>query len=163
MPPCQKNGPKLTLLGKRADGCQLDPIFFRGNKVEMDAFKNLLISEKKNIKDMFKDMLSLAESGRFQFMFDKRILRNPPEQERVVRLDKRSPVCDNCWRELWFQMIFMFVKEHAYLMPDTIKNRPICYWGINCRTMGHNLEHAKKFNHMEYQTRFWSRNHIFAL
>lgn len=100
-------------------------------------------------------MLGLAESGRFQFMFDKRILRNPPEEERAVRLDKRSPVCDNCWRELWFQMIFMFVKEHAYLMPDTIKNRPVCYWGINCRTMAHNLEHAKKFNHMEYQTRFW--------
>lgn len=53
-------------------------------------------------------------------------------------------------------MIFMFVKEHAYLMPDSIKKRPVCYWGINCRTMEHNLEHSKKYSHMDYQTRFWS-------
>lgn len=63
----------------------------------MNAFKNLLISEKKSLKDMFKDMVALAESGRFQFMFDKKILVNAPVVEKLVRLDKRSPICDNCW------------------------------------------------------------------
>jgi|LakMenEpi03Aug12_release.lakeMendotaPanAssembly.Ray.scaffolds.fasta_scaffold347433_3 hypothetical protein len=51
-------------------------------------------------------------------------------------------------------MIFMYVKENGYLMPESIKKRPPCYWGINCRTMEHNLEHAKRYNHMEFQTRF---------
>lgn len=120
----------------------------------MDAFKGLLVSERMSITDMFKEMLGLCESGRFQFMFDKRLLRSAPGTERAVKLSKYSPVCDNCWRELWFQMIFMFVKEHSYLMSEAIKNRPSCYWGINCRTMEHNIEHAKKFNHMDYQTRF---------
>jgi E3 ubiquitin-protein ligase CHFR len=87
-------------------------------------------------------------------MFDRRLLRSAPKEEKTVRLHKRSAVCDNCWRELWFQMIFMYVRENAYLMPETIKNRPPCYWGINCRTMEHNVEHAKRYNHMEFQTKF---------
>lgn len=97
MPPCQKNGPKLQLLGKRAESCTIEQRIFRNNTVEMNAFKNLLISEKKSLKDMFKDMVALAESGRFQFMFDKKILVNAPVVEKLVRLDKRSPICDNCW------------------------------------------------------------------
>jgi hypothetical protein len=48
----------------------------------------------------------------------------------------------------------MFVKENAYLMPESIKGRVSCHYGVNCRTMGHNIDHAKKYNHMDYQTRF---------
>ena len=44
----------------------------------MDAFKGLLVSERKSVTDMFKEMLGLCESGRFQFMFDKRLLRSAP-------------------------------------------------------------------------------------
>ncbi len=154
LPPCQKNGPKLGVLGRRGESCKIQPVYFRNNRVEMDAFKNLLISQKTTLKDMFHDMLGLAESGRFQFMINKKISRNPPVQQKMIRLNKHSPICDNCWRELWFQMIFMFVRENSYLMPDTIKNRPVCYWGINCRTMQHNIEHAKRFSHMQFQTKF---------
>jgi hypothetical protein len=55
----------LALLGNRAPSCTIDPVFFRSNKVEMDAFRNLLVSEKKKVGDMFHEMLKLAEAGRF--------------------------------------------------------------------------------------------------
>ena len=35
-----------------------------------------------------------------------------------------------------------------------MRDRPICYWGINCNTMDHKKDHAKKYNHCIYQTRF---------
>lgn len=98
LPPCQKNGPKLVLLGNRGPSCLVEPLYFRNNKVEMDAFRNLLVSEKKKVIDMFQEMLKLAECGRFEFMFDRRLLRAQPAVERTVRLHKRSAVCDNCWR-----------------------------------------------------------------
>jgi len=60
MPPCQKNGPKLALLGNRGPTCRIEPIFFRNNKVEMNAFTNLLMAQKKNLKQMFTEMLDLA-------------------------------------------------------------------------------------------------------
>jgi hypothetical protein len=43
----------LILLGNRAPTCVIEPVFFRNNKVEMDAFRNLLASEKKKVTDMF--------------------------------------------------------------------------------------------------------------
>ena len=33
MPPCQKNGPTLTLLGKRGSTCEIKPLYFRNNLV----------------------------------------------------------------------------------------------------------------------------------
>ena len=56
-PPCQKNGAKLILLGKRGPTCVVDLIYFRNNRVEMDSFKNMLIAMKKSLADMFKEML----------------------------------------------------------------------------------------------------------
>ena len=44
MPPCQRNGPKLTVLGKKLDFCKIEPMYFRNNRVEMEAFRNLLAS-----------------------------------------------------------------------------------------------------------------------
>ena len=98
--------------------------------------------------------MELCSAGRFTYAFDRRVMRAPPIVERTVHLNKHSAVCDNCWRELWFQMLFTYMRENAYLLPDSLKKRPVCYWGVNCRTMEHNLEHAKRYNHMEYQTRF---------
>lgn len=40
------------------------------------------------------------------------------------------------------------------MMPETIRNRSLCYWGVNCKTMMHNTEHAKRYSHMDYQTKF---------
>ena len=68
----------MSLLGKRSESCRLEEIYFRGNKVEMDAFRNLLISEKKTEKSAFNEMLQLAEAGRFEYLVHRKILRNPP-------------------------------------------------------------------------------------
>jgi hypothetical protein len=103
---------------------------------------------------MFKEMVGLADAGKFEFVLDRRLQPTGPKEERKVLLHRKSPVCDNCWRELWFQMIFTYFKDNFFMLPESLKNRPFCYWGVNCHTMMHNVEHAKKYNHMEFQSKF---------
>ena len=69
-------------------------------------------------------------------------------------LDEDSAVCDSCFKDLWFQMVFAYRLSISADLPTTVRDRPVCYWGINCRTMDHNQDHAKKYNHLIYQTRF---------
>jgi hypothetical protein len=39
-------------------------------------------------------------------------------------------------------------------LPPAVQSRADCYYGVNCGTMTHKLDHAKKLNHCCYQTRF---------
>ena len=103
---------------------------------------------------MFKEMIELADTGRFIYMMDKRLTINPPKEEKTIRINKKSPICDNCWNDVWFQMIFSYMREYCYVLPESLRGRAECYWGVNCNTMRHNLDHAKKYNHMNYQTKF---------
>lgn len=51
-------------------------------------------------------------------------------------------------------MVFYYRNEINAEIASNIRDRPTCYWGINCKSMDHNHEHAKRYNHMVYQTRF---------
>ena len=90
----------------------------------------------------------------FNYYFDRKIMKVAPLVSKEVKMEQDDAVCDLCWKDLWFQMVFFYrIKINADL-PAAIRDRPVCYWGINCRTMEHNTDHAKRFNHVTYQTRF---------
>jgi E3 ubiquitin-protein ligase CHFR len=99
-------------------------------------------------------MLKEIEKKKFSYMFDKKIMKVPPLVAKEVPLEVDSAVCDLCWKDLWFQMVFAYKMALSADFPSSVKDRPQCYWGINCRTMEHNPDHAKKYNHMIFQTRF---------
>lgn len=52
-------------------------------------------------------------------------------------------------------MVFSYKMAVASEFISAVRDRPQCYWGINCRTMDHNADHARRYNHILYQTRFW--------
>lgn len=81
-------------------------------------------------------------------------MRAPPLASKAIKLDKDSAVCDLCWKDLWFQMVFTYRLEITPELPASVRDRPVCYWGINCRTMDHNTDHANKYNHCIFQSRF---------
>lgn len=81
-------------------------------------------------------------------------MTNPPLVSREVKLNPDDAVCDTCYRDVWFQMVFYYRNQVHSDMPKEVKDRPGCYWGINCRTMSHNTDHAKRYNHCLYQTKF---------
>jgi E3 ubiquitin-protein ligase CHFR len=99
-------------------------------------------------------MMKEIEKKKFSYIFDKKIMRVPPLVSKEVPLSPDSAVCDLCWRELWFQMVFAYRNAITADLPSNVRDRPPCYWGINCRTMDHNQDHARKYNHILFQTRF---------
>ena len=63
----------------------------------------------------------------------------------VVRyLTGNTPVCAGCWKEVWFQYVFVFRNDVKMELPEAVRGRGDCWYGINCRTMLHRLEHAKR-------------------
>ena len=94
------------------------------------------------------------EKSEFSYIVDRKIMKIPPIGSREVKINADDAVCDLCWKELWFQMVFFYRNQIAAYMPPAVRDRPTCYWGVNCRTMDHNDDHAKKYSHMIFQTRF---------
>ena len=39
---------------------------------------------------------------------DRKIMRVSPTISREISLDPQDAVCDHCWRDLWFQMVFYY-------------------------------------------------------
>jgi hypothetical protein len=48
------------------------------------------------------------ERDKFSYAFDKKIMKVPPVASKEVKLDSESSVCDLCWKDLWFQMVFAY-------------------------------------------------------
>ena len=126
----------------------------RGNDTEFEIIRNYLLSKKINSKDLFDHMLEVISKKKFSYLMDKKLMKVPPLVPKEVKLEKDSAICDLCWNDLWFQMVFSYRTEITPQLPSAVRDRPVCYWGINCRTMDHNKDHAKKFNHCVYQSRF---------
>ncbi len=110
--------------------------------------------KKINSKDLFDHMLENVNKEKFSYLMDRKVMKVPPLVSREIKLDKNTVVCDLCWNELWFQMVLSYKIEQAAQFPSNVRDRPVCYWGINCRTMDHNTDHARKYNHCCYQSRF---------
>lgn len=153
-PPCAKSGIKLKLLNNRRGDCKIDADLLRANQFEFEALRNYLISKKLTSKEVFDDVVKDIEKKKFAYIVDKKIMKVGPIASREVKLEADSAVCDNCWKDLWFQMVFHYREKIHDSLPANVRDRPTCYWGINCRTMDHNRDHAKRYNHMVYQTRF---------
>ena len=63
--------------------------------------------------------------------------------------------CQPCARRVFRDMIYTWRKNvPATSLPASVKNRPDCHWGKNCRTQQHKPDHAKHYNHVCEQTRF---------
>jgi E3 ubiquitin-protein ligase CHFR len=152
-PPC-KAGAKLTKLVDCKEKCKIDAVLLRGNTFEFEALRNYLLLKKMNSRDIFDHMMELVHKGKFSYSMDRKVMKVPPLASRDIKLDDNTAVCDLCWNDLWFQMVLAFRIEVAGQMPPNVRDRPVCYWGINCRTMEHNLDHAKKYSHCIYQSRF---------
>ena len=107
-----------------------------------------------NSRDLFDHVMDRAKKNNFSYLMDRKVMKVAPLVAREIKLDDNTVVCDLCWNDLWFQMVLAYRIEVAPIMPSNVRDRPICYWGINCRTMDHNADHAKKYNHCVYQSRF---------
>lgn len=106
-PPC-KAGAKLNKLTDCRDKCKIDTELLRGNKFEFEALRNYLLTKKINSKDVFDRVMRDVADGKFSYLMDRKIMKVPPIVSREVKLDNNTAVCDNCWNDLWFQMVLYY-------------------------------------------------------
>ena len=89
-------------------------------------------------KELFDEVMKYIDRKEFSYIIDRKIMRNAPTAAREIKINADDAVCDLCWKDLWFQMVFFYRTKIQADMPSSVRDRPTCYWGINCRTMDHN-------------------------
>ena len=62
-------------------------------------------------KDVFDWVMKKIEKGEFSYIVDRKIMRIPPLATREVKMNANDAVCDICWKELWFQIVFAYRTE----------------------------------------------------
>ena len=144
----------MHLLKDQRNNCKLDTEVMRGNRTEFEILRNYLVSKKMTSKEMFDEVMKQVDKKEFSYIIDRKIMKAPPTVSREVKMEGDDAVCDLCWKDLWFQMVFSYRTKIQPDLPPSVRDRPVCYWGINCRSADHNVDHAKRFNHVVFQTRF---------
>ena len=97
----------------------------------------------------------------------------------VTTLTTESPICGECADAILADLLYDVVKQAKQsgllpgmilhlliwepliwrhhilfpLLPDSLAQRPDCWWGSNCRTQKTNAAHAEKYNHVCEQTK----------
>eukprot|EP00828_Plagiopyla_frontata_P018116 TRINITY_DN23315_c0_g1_i1.p1 TRINITY_DN23315_c0_g1~~TRINITY_DN23315_c0_g1_i1.p1 ORF type:complete len:127 (-),score=14.67 TRINITY_DN23315_c0_g1_i1:21-401(-) len=91
----------------------------------------------------------VLDKGQFQYKADKSILPNFNQQfQLLMNMKGDSPICINCFPLVWSQIIFRYRIKIKDQLPDEIKKRSSCWYGINCSTATHNEDHQKKLDHV---------------
>lgn len=154
-PPCSTFGVKLAHVVDRETEVRVDDNTFRGNSYEFNILKNYMQEKKINSRNIFQTMLrDHLDKGTFRFIVDRKIMKIPPLMSREIPITRESAVCDICWVSLWFQMILTYRGTISPELPTSVQSRSDCYYGVNCGTMLHKPDHARKLNHCCFQTRF---------
>jgi len=111
---------------------------FGANRVERD-FYNRWVQDSQlqdsDIVDRFKEWF-LEEAAKVDFIAGVPIM-HPTSQ---------TTLCEACFLH-WMRMCFMNWWINEKEKSGVVDNRPKCWYGKNCRTQGHNLDHATRLNH----------------
>ena len=68
------------------------------------------------------------DTNKFSYQFDRKLMSRPPLVVREVAITRDSAVCDNCWSDLWFQMILRYRMDINAQLPSAVSTRPPCYY-----------------------------------
>lgn len=111
---------------------------FGNNTVERGIYNRWVQDSQlqdSDIVDRFKEWF-LEEAAKVDFVPGIPIMR--PTSQTIL--------CETCflhWMRVCFPDWWINEKEKS----GVVDNRPKCWYGKNCRTQGHNLDHATRLNH----------------
>ncbi|CAD8171487.1 unnamed protein product [Paramecium pentaurelia] len=148
-----KKNPNARLERHTVPG-NVDVQCFRQNQFEFQAFLDYMKQKKLTTQDIFQYMMdNHISQGGFRYVEGKFTHKDPKRTIDMIIL-KDTSVCSQCFGLIWQQIIFRYRISIKDQMVDKIKNRGQCWFGINCKTMTHNLAHAEKLDHICEQTKF---------
>ena len=78
-PPCKPGGTKLHLISDKRGASKIDAQVMRGNIFEFEAIRNYLNTKKQNSIHVFDYVMrEMMMKGRFNYIMDRKIMKNPP-------------------------------------------------------------------------------------
>lgn len=139
-PTCKKC---LTKFGNLNLDVDFEESLINENPHESKLFSEWIHANGLTLQQVFADCMRRAQDGEFKLnLVDVNSLH-----DRVV--------CRGCGFKLFRELAYQYridLENNEFIEKD--KHRPNCFYGKNCRTQKHNMDHAKKFNHICEQTKF---------
>ncbi|KAG5485451.1 hypothetical protein LSCM1_07535 [Leishmania martiniquensis] len=121
---------------------ELPPQTFNGNTIEQDILCSYLASHRILLQDVWSAALAKLESGEWA---PDMVLING-----ALRAD--SPVCQRCVAVVLAGLLFHYRRQIApEELPESVTQRPKCFYGKECRTQFRQQQHAHQFNHICYE------------
>jgi E3 ubiquitin-protein ligase CHFR len=146
---------RLQLLKNHNPPALISDQVFKGNKYEAQLLRDYLFKKKLTGRDVFNNVLKDSVKNPFRYKASRAMLTNPPPVAIDIAMNQDTAVCTKCFDEqLWWQVCFKYFIDIKNDLPRDAQNRGSCWYGINCKTMVHSDDHAKKLNHVCEQIKF---------
>eukprot|EP00742_Colponemidia_sp_Colp-10_P007413 GILJ01007980.1.p1 GENE.GILJ01007980.1~~GILJ01007980.1.p1 ORF type:complete len:538 (+),score=49.30 GILJ01007980.1:40-1614(+) len=120
------------------------------NPYERQVLEQVLTNKGKSVQDMFQEMLVQLDANNWSYPFSQHVLGVVASS--AVKSD--SYLCTRCAAVVFLDLCYRYRQSlNDDELPAEAQNRSNCWYGKNCRTQTHNLNHAKRLNHICEQTR----------
>lgn len=117
-----------------------------GNHVEQDITKNYIRERGKTVHEIVHEWIIKLDTGEI----DQPNLSAAPMQP----ITSATHLCNACSQIVAAHILHWFrLSIPKSELPPYVARREDCWWGHDCRTQHHNLDHARKLNHVCEPTR----------
>jgi len=118
---------------------------FGGNLFEKQILDEYLQLKGISATDCYKACLAKLDASESKYS----------RTSMTPNINSQNHGCLNCANSLFSDLVFDYTKAIPKQdLPPSGQNRPDCYYGRNCRTQTHNVNHRNKYNHVCDQTKF---------
>ncbi|EKF30959.1 hypothetical protein MOQ_005211 [Trypanosoma cruzi marinkellei] len=117
---------------------------FGGNTVERHIFSDYLSTKGIGLATVWRECMEKFQSGEWV----------PDIVCTNGELTGDSFLCVKCVYAVVDSLLFCYrLKVPRHELPESVTNRPNCWYGNKCRTQFHNTGHANRYNHVCYQVK----------
>ncbi|GAQ83830.1 hypothetical protein KFL_001640050 [Klebsormidium nitens] len=127
---------------------------FSSNQVEQEVLRQYLVEHQKTVQDAVQESLGKVETGDWDFPRDHIQPTGPIGTPLPADLAHDSPLCGICSDRVVGGLLYKYREGiQAADLPAPYSTRPDCWWGWECRTQRHKVDHATRLNHVCGRTR----------
>lgn len=117
-----------------------------GNCVEQDITKKYIRERGKTVDEIVHECITKLDTGEIE---QPKLSAAPLEP-----ITSATHLCNACSQTMVAHILHWFrLSIPKSELPPDVARREDCWWGHDCRTQHHNLDHARKLNHVCEATR----------
>jgi len=121
-----------------------------GNRVEQDITEKYIHERGKTVDQIVRECTTKLDTGEIE---QPKLSAAPMEP-----ITSAADLCNACSQTMAAHILHWFrLSIPKSELPPDVARRKDCWWGWDCRTQHHNLDHARKLNHVCEATRMARR------